>query len=167
MNNKKPDISKFVEALESTGGNVSQVAKLLGVGRSTVNRWVAEDEIFAEALADARGKMFDECLTMSRIVALGIPDKAPDGKIIGWIAPPDSAMLRYLLGTLGRNEGFGEQSKLELKAEVNAEYKPREIASKDIVEYVKELEREYGFEPEETYKVLVKELISRTRKDQK
>lgn len=119
MNNKKPDISKFIEALESTGGNVSQVAKLLSVSRSTINRWVTEDEAFKDALEDARGKMFDECLTMSRIVALGIPDKAPDGKIIGWIAPPDSAMLRYLLGTLGRNEGFAEQSKVDLKADVN------------------------------------------------
>lgn len=118
MNNKKSDISKFIEALESTGGNVSQVAKLLGVSRSTINRWVAEDEAFKDALEDARGKMFDECLTMSRIVALGIPDKAPDGKIIGWIAPPDSAMLRYLLGTLGRNEGFGEHSKVEVDANI-------------------------------------------------
>ena len=167
MNNKKPDISKFVEALESTGGNLSQTAKLLGVGRSSIHRWVSEDEAFKDALEDARGKMFDECLTMSRIVALGIPDKAPDGKIIGWVAPPDSAMLRYLLGTLGRNEGFGEQSKIELKADVNAEYKPREIAPEDIAEYVKELEREYGFEPEETYKVMVKQLISQTRKAQK
>lgn len=167
MNNKKPDIEKFIEALESTGGNVSQVAKLLGVSRSTINKWVTEDEAFADALSDARGKMFDECLTMSRIVALGIPDKSPDGKIIGWVAPPDSAMLRYLLGTLGRNEGFGEQSKVELKADINAEYKPREIAAEDIVEYVKELEREYGFEPEETYKVMVKQLINQARKDQK
>lgn len=119
MNNKKPDIYKFIEALESTGGNVSQVAKLLGVGRTSVNRWIAEDGAFKDALEDARGKMFDECLTMSRIVALGIPDKAPDGKIIGWIAPPDSAMLRYLLGTLGRNEGFGEQTKVDLKADVS------------------------------------------------
>lgn len=143
MNNKKPDISKFVEALESTGGNVSQVAKLLGVGRSTVSRWVAEDETFAEALTDARGKMFDECLTMSRIVALGIPDKAPDGKIIGWIAPPDSAMLRYLLGTLGRNEGFGEQSKVEIQADVNNNTQPRTLSPDEVKEYIKTLQEEY------------------------
>lgn len=143
MNNKKPDISKFIEALESTGGNVSQVAKVLGVGRSTVNKWVAEDEIFAEALTDARGKMFDECLTMSRIVALGIPDKAPDGKIIGWIAPPDSAMLRYLLGTLGRNEGFGEQGKLEIQADINNNTQPRTLSPDEVKEYIKTLQEEY------------------------
>lgn len=143
MNNKKPDISKFVEALESTGGNVSQVAKLLGVSRSTINKWVAEDEAFKDALEDARGKMFDECLTMSRIVALGIPDKAPDGKIIGWIAPPDSAMLRYLLGTLGRNEGFGEQSRLEVKADVNNNIQPRTLTPEEAREYMKHLEEEY------------------------
>lgn len=141
----KPTIEKFIEALTATGGNLSQTATLLGVGRSSIHRWVSEDEAFKDALEDARGKMFDECLTMSRIVALGIPDKAPDGKIIGWIAPPDSAMLRYLLGTLGRNEGFGEQSKLELKAEVNAEYKPRNLTKEEAQEYCKELyERCYG-----------------------
>ena len=143
MNNKKPDISKFVEALESTGGNVSQVAKLLGASRSTINKWVAEDEAFADALSDARGKMFDECLTMSRIVALGIPDKAPDGKIIGWVAPPDSAMLRYLLGTLGREEGFGEQSKVELKADVNNNIQPRTLTPEEAKEYIKTLQEEY------------------------
>lgn len=143
MNNKKPDIEKFTEALESTGGNVSQVAKLLGVCRSTINKWVAEDEAFADALSDARGKMFDECLTMSRIVALGIPDKAPDGKIIGWIAPPDSAMLRYLLGTLGRNEGFGEQSRLEVKADVNNNIQPRTLSSEEVEKYIKTLQEEY------------------------
>lgn len=143
MNNKKPDIEKFIEVLESTGGNVSQVAKLLGVSRSTINKWVAEDEAFADALSDARGKMFDECLTMSRIVALGIPDKAPDGKIIGWVAPPDSAMLRYLLGTLGRNEGFGEQSKVELKADVNNNIQPRTLSSEEVEKYIKTLQEEY------------------------
>lgn len=143
MNNKKPDIKKFIEALESTGGNVSQVAKLLGASRSTINKWVAEDEAFKDALEDARGKMFDECLTMSRIVALGIPDKAPDGKIIGWIAPPDSAMLRYLLGTLGRNEGFGEQSRLEVKADVNNNIQPRTLSSEEVEKYIKTLQEEY------------------------
>lgn len=143
MNNKKPDISKFIEALESTGGNLSQTAKLLGVGRSTIHRWVSEDEAFKDALEDARGKMFDECLTMSRIVALGIPDKAPDGKIIGWIAPPDSAMLRYLLGTLGRNEGFGEQSRLEVKADVNNNIQPRTLSSEEVEKYIKTLQEVY------------------------
>lgn len=139
----KPTIEKFSEALTATGGNLSQTATLLGVGRSSIHRWVSEDEAFRDALEDARGKMFDECLTMSRIVALGIPDKAPDGKIIGWVSPPDSAMLRYLLGTLGRSEGFGEQSKVELKAEVNAEYKPRDLTKEEAMEYLKHLNEIY------------------------
>lgn len=139
----KPTIEKFIEALTATGGNLSQTATLLGVGRTSIHRWVSEDEAFKEALKDARGKMFDECLTMSRIVALGIPDKAPDGKIIGWIAPPDSAMLRYLLGTLGREEGFGEHSKLELKADVNNNIQPRTLTPEEAKEYIKTLQEEY------------------------
>ena len=30
------------------------------------------------------------------------------GKVIGWEERPDGNMLRYLLGTLGKKEGFGE-----------------------------------------------------------
>lgn len=139
----KPSVEKFIEALSSTGGNLSQTATLLGVGRSSVHRWVAEDEKFKEALEDARGKMFDECLTMSRIVALGIPDKTPDGKIIGWVAPPDSGMLRYLLGTLGRNEGFGEQTKMEIKADVTNTIQPRTLTPEEAREYMKKLDEQY------------------------
>lgn len=139
----KPTIERFIEALTATGGNLSQTATLLGVGRSSIHRWVSEDEAFKDALEDARGKMFDECLTMSRIVALGIPDKTPDGKIIGWVAPPDSAMLRYLLGTLGRNEGFGEQSKVEIQADVNNNTQPRTLSPDEVKEYIKTLQEEY------------------------
>lgn len=113
---KKPNIKDFADALKQTGGNLTQTAALLNVGRTAIHRWVAEDPQFKEALNDARGKMLDECIAVSRIVALGIPDKDPTGKMIGWIERPDSSMLRYLLGTLGRKEGFGEN--IEVKADV-------------------------------------------------
>lgn len=116
---KKPTLEKFTSALASTGGNLTQTASVLGVSRSIIHKWVAEDADFKAALSDARGKMLDECIAMSRIVALGIPEKNDEGKIVGWISPPDSSMLRYLLGTLGKNEGFGEQSKIEVSADVN------------------------------------------------
>lgn len=113
---KKPNIKEFAEALRTTGGNLSQVATIFKVGRSSVHRWVAEDPQFNEALKDSRGKMLDECIAVSRMVALGIPERDPQGKMIGWVERPDSSMLRYLLGTLGRSEGFGES--VEVKADV-------------------------------------------------
>lgn len=62
MNNKKPDISKFIEALESTGGNLTKAAKVLNVGRRTINRWIAEDNEFREAVEDIRCEMLDKCI---------------------------------------------------------------------------------------------------------
>lgn len=113
----KPSIDKFIDVLKQTGGNLTQTAEMFGVNRTTVYDWIKSDPDFAAALKDSRGKMLDECITMSRIVALGIPEKDPSGKIIGWVSPPDSGMLRYLLGTLGRSEGFGDS--LDVKADVS------------------------------------------------
>lgn len=112
---KKPTIEKFTEVLTSTGGNISQTAKILRVNRSVIYDWIKNDHRFESAVNDCRGKLLDECIAVSRIVALGIPEKDADGKMIGWIERPDSSMLRYLLSTLGRNEGFGER--VEVKAE--------------------------------------------------
>lgn len=112
---KKPTIEKFTEVLTSTGGNISQTAKILRVNRSVIYDWIKNDHRFESAVNDCRGKLLDECIAVSRIVALGIPEKDPDGKMIGWIERPDSSMLRYLLSTLGRNEGFGEH--IDLKTE--------------------------------------------------
>lgn len=140
---KKPTIEKFASALASTGGNLTQTASILGVSRSIIHKWVAEDADFKAALSDSRGKMLDECIAMSRIVALGIPEKAPDGKIVGWISAPDSAMLRYLLGTLGCNEGFGDQTKVHVKATVDNQYRPRDLSPEEAREYLKLLNEEY------------------------
>ena len=50
----------------------------------------------------------DECLVSARILALGIPEKDEKGNFIGWRERPDGYMIRYLLSTLGRKEGFEE-----------------------------------------------------------
>ena len=112
---KKPTIDKFTEALTSTGGNISQTAKLLQVNRSVIYDWIKTDRKFESAVNDCRGRLLDECIAVSRIVARGIPAKDASGKMVGWIERPDSSMLRYLLSTLGRNEGFGEH--IDLKTE--------------------------------------------------
>ena len=59
-------------------------------------------------LDDARGEFLDEVISTARVVALGIPLKDDNGNFAGYQVPPDGSMLRYLLSTLGRNEGFGE-----------------------------------------------------------
>jgi hypothetical protein len=105
---KKPDILKFREVLHKTGGNLSKVAATFRVTRKTVYDWAKADELFKDAISDERGSLVDECLLSARILALGVPEKDEKGNFIGWRERPDGYMIRYLLSTLGRKEGFGE-----------------------------------------------------------
>ena len=104
----KPSIRKFREVLRKTGGNITKAAAVFGVNRGTVYNWTKEDETFYQALKDERGLLVDECLAFARILALGIPERDDKGNFMGWLERPDGNMLRYLLSTLGKDEGLGE-----------------------------------------------------------
>ena len=114
MNDKKPDIEQFREVLERMGGNLTQVAEVFGVHRNTVGNWANNDSTFADAVANSRKRMFDESLSAAFIVALGIPKKDTNGNIVGWVERPDGYMLRYLLSKLGKDEGFGDEQKMDV-----------------------------------------------------
>lgn len=103
----RPPLDKFTEAMNKAGGNVSLVARAFGVQRHTVYDWMKDPE-YKQVLDDARGTFLDEALSSARILVRGIPD-VQNGKQVGWITPPDSGMTRYILGTLGRKDGFGER----------------------------------------------------------
>lgn len=103
----KPTFKKFEKAVSKYGGNLTKVAESFGVSRTCMYKWVNDDPKFKEVVEDARMRLFDECLSTARIVAAGIPNVV-NGKIVGWDERPDSNMLRYLLGSLGKKEGFGE-----------------------------------------------------------
>lgn len=103
----KPKIEAFRSAVEKYGGNLTKVAEAFSTSRTNLYKWLKADEDFQMVVDDARGKMFDECLSTARVLALGVA-KVEGGKVVGWEEKPDGNMLRYLLGTLGRKEGFGE-----------------------------------------------------------
>lgn len=103
----KPKRKAFEKAVEKYGGNITKVAKAFKVTRFAVYKWMDEDPELKQIVDDARGTLFDDCLSTARVVAMGIPD-VQNGKIVGWVERPDSSMLRYLIGSLGRKEGFGE-----------------------------------------------------------
>lgn len=105
---KKPDIDTFRKLLAKTGGNISQVAAAFGTSRTAVYEWANEDAAFRQAIKDERGKVVDTCLVTAKLLAAGIPDIDTDGKFQGWIERPDPNMIRYLLSTLGKREGFGD-----------------------------------------------------------
>jgi len=119
---KKPTLSEFQEIASKTGGTISAMASHFGVIRKTIYVWCKEDADFQAVIDDERGKILDECIYTSRVLSRGIPIKEKDengketSRIVGWIERPDSGMIKYLMSTLGRNEGFGES--LDVKAEV-------------------------------------------------
>jgi len=108
---KKPSLKKFREVVDSLKGARGEVAKALGVDRLTVNRWCKADPQFQACFVEYQGKLLDECLKSARLLAVGIPQtKRVNGKnvVTGWKERPDGQMLRYLIGKLGRDEGFAE-----------------------------------------------------------
>ena len=107
---KKPKIEDFRKSLRKSGGNLTKVAAIFKVGRKTIYQWAKDDVEFKDAISDERGALVDECLVSARVLALGIPEKDEKGNFIGWRERPDGYMIRYLLSTLGRKEGFGEES---------------------------------------------------------
>lgn len=103
----KPTVKNFKDAMERYGGNLTKVAEAFKVSRTAVYQWVRSVPEFKQIMDDARMRLFDDCLSTARIVANGIP-QVENGRITGWAERPDSNMLRYLLGSLGKQEGFGE-----------------------------------------------------------
>lgn len=107
---KKPNIDDFRKILRKSGGNLTKVAATFKVARKTIYQWAKEDVEFKDAISDERGALVDECLVSARVLALGISEKDKDGNFVGWRERPDGYMIRYLLSTLGKSEGFGEES---------------------------------------------------------
>lgn len=130
--------------MNKAGGNVTLVAKAFNVQRHVIYNWMNDNPEYKAVLEDARGSFLDEALTSARILVRGIPDmvKDEDGKSrqVGWITPPDSGMVRYVLGTLGRKEGFGER--IEVAANVQSR-EERILSDQAARDFVAKLEAEY------------------------
>lgn len=137
---KKPGIDVFREVLRKKGGNLTQVAAVFKVARETIYEWVKEDEEFKNAISDERGSLVDDCLVSARILALGIPNRDAKGKFVDWQERPDGNMLRYLLSTLGRSEGFGENA---TAIAANNSEPPKTLTKEEAKELWNKLDNEY------------------------
>lgn len=138
---KKPNIEVFREALRKTGGNLTKVAAVFKVARKTIYEWAKEDPGFKDAISDERGSLIDDCLVSARVIALGIPEKDENGNFLGWRERPDGNMLRYLLSTLGRKEGFGETQ--ELDKDIDRTEAPRTLTKEEAKDLWNKLNDEY------------------------
>lgn len=104
----KPRLRRFEELAAKHSGNVSRIADELGINRLTIYRWMDSDERFKDAIEEHRGRLLDRCIETASNLANGIPIYDDKGEVIGWKERPDAYMLKYLISTLGRKEGFGE-----------------------------------------------------------
>ena len=107
----RPSLKRFKEVAKKCNGNISAIASALCVNRRTIYDWMDEDEQFKTVVEEYRGRLFDKCLKTAELLANGVlaTEMTENGpQFAGWKVMPDASMLRYLLSTLGRKEGFGE-----------------------------------------------------------
>ena len=139
----KPSLKRFKEIAQKHNGNISAMASAMGVWRSTIYDWIAEDESFKIVIDEYRGRLLDKCLETAERLANGIPileDTAAGAQFTGWKVAPDGNMLRYLISTLGRKEGFGEAIDVTSKGESIKPAEPITIEVIDRREQVNEQE---------------------------
>lgn len=113
----RPSLKRFKEVAKKCNGNVSAIASALCVNRRTIYDWMDEDEQFKTVIEEYRGRLFDKCLKTAELLANGVPtiEMTENGpQFVGWKVMPDSSMLRYLLSTLGRKDGFGESTAIDI-----------------------------------------------------
>ena len=117
MNKKElPDLETFKKAARRLRGHKSNMADYFGVDRHTLLKWMRENPEYEIVVNNSRMRCFDDIYDRAYLLANGIPDyrevETANGQkqlvFNGWIERPDGQMQRYLLGTLGREEGFGE-----------------------------------------------------------
>lgn len=107
----KPTLKRFKEVAKKCNGNISAMASAFVVYRSTIYDWMDEDEQFKAVVEEYRGRLFDKCLKTAELLANGVPIfemTEKEAVFAGWKVQPDGNMLRYLISTLGRKDGFGE-----------------------------------------------------------
>ena len=105
----KPDFDKFKEVADACQGNLTKIAQALGCARQSVYNWMAEDKKFREVVDDYKMRLYDDALTAARAPCVGVPKVDAQGRFVGWIERPDPNTVRYILSTLGKNEGFTER----------------------------------------------------------
>ncbi|MBR3830969.1 MAG: hypothetical protein IKJ52_06930 [Muribaculaceae bacterium] len=111
---KKPTLKRFKELSEKHGGNQTKIAEEIGVSRITVRFWCKNDEEFDNVIKNQRAKAFDDIYKSAVHLASGIP-LYRNGKFAGWKERPDPTISKYLLGVLGREEGFIETTATKIE----------------------------------------------------
>lgn len=110
---KKPTLKRFKELSAKHNGNQTKIAEEIGVSRITIHYWCKADEEWANVIKNERCKSFDSVYKSAVQLATGVPKYNKKGEFIGWKERPDATISKYLLGVLGREEGFTETTRVE------------------------------------------------------
>jgi len=116
----KASIKRFAEIAGKYGGNLSEMARAIGVTRTTLYRWIESDSRYKDIVEEYRGRLLDKCLKTAEMIANGVPnmEETPNGpQLRGWKVYPDGQTLRFLISTLGKKEGFGGSIDVTSKGE--------------------------------------------------
>lgn len=124
MSNKKLSSKRVLDAITEHHGNLSAVARALGVARSTVYAHVEKDAGAALAVEEARETILDE-------VEATLEQRALDGH---------TAELIFFLKTRGKKRGYSEKQEVELTGSaggpiVVASAATREQAARELSEW--------------------------------
>lgn len=120
---KKPSKKKLLELIKFHCGIVVDIAKAIKVPRQTVHRWIAKDPELKQAIETGRDELID-------LAKSGLKKNIIDG---------NERSIIYLLGTLGRKQGFGNVIQVQNRDRLDEHLD--EMTDDEIVEAMDESRR--------------------------
>jgi transposase-like protein len=136
MNVKKPDNELIIKLLHTKQGNLSEVAKALGVSRRSIEKWLEKNKELREAREDANDAFVDFAESQAYLLAKGIPkyktntegelelDENREPELVGWEEKPDAGIIKFILSTKGKGRGYVTESKIEHSGEIKTNLVP-------------------------------------------
>lgn len=117
MKERKIDDEMLVELKKVSilsRGNISSIAKAMGVGMSTIYDLMNANPEVKNAVNIGRKQLLFDCYNTASVLAMGIPLRDENGKIVGWQERPDSRLLQFFMTKLGKEEGLGDDVKVDV-----------------------------------------------------
>ena len=140
----RPDLETFTEVAELHGGNITAIAKAFKVSRRCVYNWIDEDPEFERLIRLSRRSIYDMALQATRVLLSSIPIVDENGTVTGWSNLPDSPMARYVLGSLGKDDGFGNKVDVTTNGkDINCGNLFRVLTKEEIENFNEHFDNEY------------------------
>lgn len=138
---EKPSDEDFEELCELTGGNLTEIARQLGISRTTLHNWANKNPQWQIFLEQEREKVLDLTEHSAKLLIRGVPKVDENNNFIGWIERPDTTMITWYQKTLGRNRGFVVQQDINTKninLNVNAELD--ELSNEELIKILTDVQ---------------------------